>query len=122
MTFPPRELAPFDAALEVRIETSAPDGPPHSTIIWAMVDGDQLYVRSVRGVTARWYREAIANPNVALVDDTARLTATAVNISDPRVNERVSDLLNAKYAGLEGLEEMLVPEAVQATLRLDPRA
>ncbi len=121
MTFQRRELAPFDAALEVRIETAAPDGAQHSTIIWAMVDGDQLYVRSVRGVTARWYREAIANPNVALVEGMSRLAATAVIVRDPLVNERVSDLLNAKYAGLDGLEEMLVPEAVEATLRLDPR-
>ena len=34
---------------EIEIETARPDGPPHRTIIWVVVDGDDAFVRSVNG-------------------------------------------------------------------------
>ena len=58
----PRRPRPHRPA-EVRIETRC--RWPHARIIWAVVDGDEVFVRSWRGATARWYREATANPDVA---------------------------------------------------------
>ena len=72
----------FDASLlerlrtieEVELETAMPGGgTPHRTVIWVVVDEhDRVLIRSFRGPGARWYREAIANPEVTLhLDDVA---------------------------------------------------
>ena len=65
MSFATDDLARLDRAEEIDIETQAPDGPVHRTTIWIVVDGDEAFVRSVRGKNGRWYKEATANPAVA---------------------------------------------------------
>ena len=73
MAYSQDELDLIDRTEEVEIETSGPSGDTHRTIIWAVVDGDSVFVRSYRGANARWYREASANPSVALHVDGRRL-------------------------------------------------
>jgi len=121
MSFRPTDLRDFDVAREVRIETNGPGGRVHSTVIWVMVDADEMYVRSVRGPSARWYGEALADPHVEIVDMDRRLEAVAVPVGDDVTIRRVNDLLEARYRGADGYEEMLTPEAQRATLRLEAR-
>ena len=66
MRFEPGELALLAATEEIEIETAAADGPAHRTIIWVVVDGDDAFIRSVHGRSARWYREATAHPEVTV--------------------------------------------------------
>jgi hypothetical protein len=90
MSFAEDDLALIRAAEEIQIETQAPDGPARRTIIWIMVDADDVYVRSVRGETGRWYREAMANPAVAIHVDGRRLAATAIPATDPDSIDRIN--------------------------------
>ena len=103
-----------------RSRPQRPDGPPHRTIIWIVVDGDDAFVRSVNGARARWYREATANPAV----DDPRRRPGAAGARDrrhrPRLVARVNDALVRKYTGISGLPEMLVPDIFDTTLRLEP--
>ena len=70
----------------MRIETSKPGGPVHSTIVWAVVvDGPDVFVRSWRGPGARWYREARANPDVAVQVRKERLPALGRRRHGPRL-------------------------------------
>ena len=55
MSFSGEDLSAIDAAEEVRIETQAPGGDIHRTIIWIMVDDGEVFVRSVNGEDGRWY-------------------------------------------------------------------
>ena len=83
MPFSRDDLDHIDRAKEIEIETSAgPGDEVHRTIIWAVVDGDDVFIRSWRGVTARWYREALANPAVAINLGKRRLAARAVPAHD----------------------------------------
>jgi hypothetical protein len=66
MPFDREDLDLIHGAKTVRIETWRPGGEVHTTIVWAVVDGDDVYIRSWRGATARWFREARANPDVAI--------------------------------------------------------
>ena len=66
MPFDAGDLAALDSTEEIEIETSAPTGPVHRTIIWVVVDQDEAFIRSVRGAKARWYREAVADPNLTI--------------------------------------------------------
>ena len=120
MSFTPEELDLIDRTQEVEIETQAPEGPSHQTVIWAVVDDGHVFVRSFKGSTARWYREALANPAVALHVDGRRLTATAIPADDPDSIERTSSKLRTKYAGDPAVKSMVREEVLDTTLRLEP--
>lgn len=120
MRFEPAELALLAETKEIEIETALPDGPAHRTIIWVVVDGDDAFIRSYRGATARWYREAVANPEVTIHADDVALHARAVPAVDPGSVRRVSDGLVRKYTGRGGLQPMLQPDVLDTTLRLIP--
>jgi hypothetical protein len=120
MSFSSEDLEKIAQAVEVEIETQAPDAPAHRAVIWIVVDGDEAFVRSFRGPTARWYREALANPAVALHVDDRRLPATAIPATDPDSIERTSAGLRRKYADDPSMPAMIAPDILPTTLRLEP--
>jgi hypothetical protein len=120
MSFPAEDVSALAAAEEVEIETQAPGGPVHRTIIWAVVDDDEVFVRSYLGPTARWYREALANPAVAVHVDGRRIPSTAIPATDPDSIERTSDGFRRKYAGDSAVKAMVAPGNLETTLRLEP--
>lgn len=120
MSFGNEILRRLAAAEEVEIETQAPDGPVHRTTIWVVVDGDEAFIRSYHGPTARWYGEALANPAVAVHVDGQRLAATAIPATDPDSIERVTASLWAKYPEDPGTKGMVAPANLPTTLRLEP--
>jgi hypothetical protein len=120
VSFEPGELAALERASEVKLETQAPNGPIHRTTIWTVVEDDAVFIRSVRGEAARWYREALANPAVALLVDGRRVPATAIPAGDPDSIDRASDGYRRKYAADPAVRTMIRPEILPATLRLEP--
>ncbi len=121
MPFTSDELRLLDETAEVEIETQAPGNPvPNRTIIWIVVDGPDVFARSVRGARGRWYREAILNPAVAIEVDGRRIPAVALLASDPISIERASAALSRKYAGDPSTPLVLRPETLETTLRLAP--
>ena len=119
MSFGTDDLARLAAAEEVEIETRAPDGRVHRTIIWVVVGADDTYVRSYLGPEARWYREALANPAVAIHVAGQRLSATAIPATDPDSIERVSAAFKAKYPPGASTTAMAT-QFLDTTLRLEP--
>ena len=120
MRFEPGDLDLLATTKEVEIETARPGGVTHRTIIWVVVDGDDAFIRSVNGVTARWYRETIANPVVTIHAAGRPIPARVVAARDPDTARRVSDSLSRKYARTGGLRAMLKPETFETTLKLEP--
>jgi hypothetical protein len=108
-------------AKEVRIETSRPDGPVHTAIIWVVVDGQDVFVRSWLGERGRWYREVAVNPQVMLVVGERRIAALAVPATDAESVRRTSDGFLAKYPKSKSTPMMLADDILETTLRLDPR-
>ena len=121
MRFAPDELALLTDSEEIEIETARPGGPPHRTIIWIVADGDDVFIRSVNGAGARWYREAIADPSVTIHVDGRALPARVEVAADPDSIRRTSDELARKYATHgQSLRSMLVPDILDTTLRVVP--
>ena len=120
MTFAESDLAALAAAVEIEVETHAPSGSVHRTIVWPVVDAGVVYVRSYKGPNGRWYREAIADPEVALHVDGRRLPATAVPATDPISIRACTNALRAKYRGDSSLPAMLVAAVLPTTLRIVP--
>jgi hypothetical protein len=123
MSFEADTLQAWDRAAEVEVETSRGAGAPvHRTVIWIVVDGDQAYIRSVRGDRGRWYREIVANPHGAIHVGGRRVPVVAQPANDPASVARVSELLSRKYrARWPGpTDAMLRDEVLPTTLRLSP--
>ena len=120
MTFAAADLSAIAGAEEVRIETRASDGTVHRTIIWIVEHDGQLYVRSVNGPGARWFREATADTAIALLLGDRRYEAHVVPATDPASIEACSAGLRAKYKGDYSLGSMLQEDILQTTLRVVP--
>jgi hypothetical protein len=107
---------------EADIETSeGPGAPVHRTTVWPVVEGGDVYVRSLNGEAGRWYREALANPDVVLHVGGVALPARAVHTPDPDSIAAASAGLQRKYADSPYLESMIRDEILEATLRFEPR-
>jgi hypothetical protein len=123
VSFDAETLALWQSTAEIQIETSRGDGAPvHRTVIWIVVDGDKVYVRSVRGPSGRWYRELRANPVGAIHAGGRRVAIQAQDANNASSIERVSELLRQKYeARWPGpTASMLREETLPTTLRLEP--
>jgi len=119
MALTAEELQEIGEAREVVIETRRGDRVI-GTVIWVVVGDDDVFVRSVRGESGRWYQRAVSNPEVALRIGDARFEFTAVPATDPDSIELASEALRRKYRG-RSLENMLRVETLGTTLRLEPR-
>jgi hypothetical protein len=121
MPFSTGDLAMLAETEEVEIETrAAPDAPVHRTVIWIVTDGQDAFVRSVRGARGRWYREAVAHPDVALHAAGRRIPARAVPANDPNSIERTSAAFNRKYARDPAVRAMIKPDTLDTTMRVEP--
>src|SRR6476619_3883885 len=87
-----------DSAHEVDIETSEGEGAPiHRTTVWAVVDGGEVYVRSLRGARGRWYRELMASGEGVVHVGGDTYPVRAVQADDPDSIERTSEGFRRKY-------------------------
>lgn len=105
---------------EIDIETQSATGRTHRTTIWVVVVDNNVYVRSVRGRSGRWYREITTNPQGAIYVDGRRLPVRAVPITDPATIDRVSDAYLQKYHNSPFVNGIVREETLPTTLRLEP--
>jgi len=120
VTFEESDLDLLARLEEVDVETHSAAGDVHRTIVWPVVRDGAVYLRSYKGPHGRWYREALADPAIALVADGRRLPARAVPATDAASVEACSAALRDKYPADSSLEAMLVPEVLPTTLRVEP--
>jgi hypothetical protein len=107
-------------AEEIEIETRSPTGRTRRTIIWVIVDDNDVYVRSVRGSNGRWYQSITANPDAAIHIDGRRLAVHAVPVTDEALIARVSNDYLRKYRADPDANSMVLEETLPTTLRLEP--
>ena len=122
MIFEESDLDLLATKEEIRVETRSKAGEVHKTIVWPLVRDGVVYLRSYKGPTGRWYREALADPDIALLFDRRRLPARAVRAADAASVEACSAALREKYRRSYSLEAMLDPDVLPTTLRIEPVA
>jgi len=109
-------------ASEVHIETSIDGTKMHSTAIWVVVDdAGRALIRSYRGPSARWYREALANSKVTIDVDGQKIPATVVVATDEDRIGSASTELRAKYPDDPATPRMVSDAVLSTTLELVPR-
>ena len=122
-SFDTATLGLLDETEEVYIETRrGEDAPEHRTIIWVVVTGGEVFVRSVRGAEGRWYREISSNPEGALHVEETRIPVRAAPANEESTVVAVSDAIRSKYeeTSPEPTRWMLRPEVLPTTLKLSP--
>ena len=120
MKFGDSDLDLLATTKEIRVETRSGAGEVHRTIVWPVVRDGVVYLRSYKGEQGRWYREATADPDIALLFDRRRIPALAVPATDDASVEACSAALRDKYRRSYSLEAMLAPAVLGTTLRIEP--
>jgi hypothetical protein len=120
VTFGESDLEQLATTEEVEVETHSKAGDVHRAIVWPLVRDGVVYLRSFHGPAGRWYREALADPDIALVIEARRVPARAVPAPDDASVEACSAALRKKYRRSYSLAEMLAPATLPTTLRIEP--
>ncbi|MFI7666931.1 DUF2255 family protein [Nocardia sp. NPDC049526] len=108
---------------EIEVSSLRSDGSVTSPrIIWAVRDGDEVYIRSVNGPTAAWYRSTRARHQGRLNVGDLDLDVSFVDV-DGQINDRVDAAYRDKYRRYAAsiIDSINSPNAAQTTMRVDPR-
>ncbi|MBU2661934.1 DUF2255 family protein [Actinoplanes bogorensis] len=115
----------ISSADELRITSAAPDGQLRTPVpIWVVAHNGALFVRSARGVSARWYR-GIRERHEGHID--AAGIGAEVFVADIAADDAVQEQVDAAYRkkygryGASYIAMMLAPQARAATLAVTPR-
>ena len=118
------QLDKFGKAEELQIASARRGGRLGKPVtIWVVRHGDDLYVRSVRGRSAHWFRGTQERHEGRIRAGGAQRDVTFVDAGPDSDNE-VDTAYRAKYSRYAGriLNSVLTPEARSTTIRLVPRS
>src|ERR1700716_3847936 len=118
------ELPRVAGAEELQIASLRRDSTLRKPVtIWVVRDGDSLYVRSVKGPTAAWFRGTQERHDGRIGAGGFEKDVTFVD-ADHDVNDKVDAAYRAKYRRYAGsiLNSVLTPQARSATIKLVPRS
>ncbi len=110
----------FEREPEVEIETTGGGGAPHTAVIWIVVDGEDVFVRSYLGTRGRWYQNVTAREEAFIHAGGRPIAVRALPATDPHSIARCSRGFERKYAGDPSTPAMLAGAVLGTTLRLEP--
>jgi hypothetical protein len=111
-------------AEELKIASVGRDGTLRKPVtIWVVRHGDDLYVRSVRGRSAHWFRGTQERHEGRIRAGGVQQDVTFVD-SDHDIDDELDAAYRAKYHRYVGsiLDSVLTPEARSTTIKLVPRS
>ena len=117
------QLDKVGRAEELQITPIRPDGTPRKPVtVWVVRHGDDLYVRSVRGRSAHWFRGTQETHEGRIRAGGVQQDVSFVDAGHDIDNE-VDAAYRAKYRRYAGniLNSVLTPEARSTTTKLVPR-
>lgn len=117
------ELGKVAGADELRISSVRRDGSLNNPrTIWVVRQGDDLYVRSVNGPSAAWYRGTQASHQGHIEAGGVSRDVTFAE-PDPGIDDQLDDGYRAKYARYPAniANSVLTPQARGTTIKLLPR-
>jgi hypothetical protein len=118
-TFDADTLCALDDVQEPRLRTDR--RPRSAVVIWVVVDGADVFVRSWLGARGRWYQDLAAGGPAVLEFAGRRLAVQAIPAADDASVARASREILRKYRRSSHAQEMVRDEILPTTLRLVPR-
>src|SRR5258708_27591430 len=110
-------------AEEVQIASVRGDGVLSKPVtVWVVRDGDEIFVRSVRGRGAHWFRGTQDRHEGRIRAGRVQQDVTFSD-ADHNLDDQVDAVYRAKYRRYAGsiLDIVLTPEARATTIKLVPR-
>jgi hypothetical protein len=91
--------------------------------IWVVRHGDELYVRSVNGRTAAWFRGTQVRHEGHIRAGGVEKDVAFVEETDPGINDQIDAAYRIKYRRYAAniISSIVSPEARSATIKLLPR-
>jgi len=123
-TWMSEELSKIGAAEELEIASLRRDGTlRHPVTIWVVRHGDDLYIRSVNGLTASWFRGTQVRHEGRIWAGGVEKDVTFVD-ADHNITDQLDAAYRAKYRRYAAsiIGTVVSPQARSATLMLVPRA
>ncbi|MEV4236194.1 DUF2255 family protein [Nocardia sp. NPDC050408] len=117
----PAQLDTIERVDEIGISSLRKDGTLNTPrTIWAVRDGDDVYIRSVNGPTAAWYRGTRSRHKGHLQAPGVDADVTFTDV-DGAINDRVDAAYRAKYRRYAAsiIDAITGPPAAETTMRLD---
>ena len=118
------DLAQIDQHDEAHIASLRPDGTlTSSRIIWAVTLDGRVYIRSVNGPDAAWYRSTRHRHEGQLTVGRSVMDVTMLDVEPTDgIQERIDGAYRAKYAAYPGpVARITADQARATTLELVPR-
>ncbi len=118
------ELTKIGKAEELEIASLRRDGTLRSPVtIWVVRHGDDLYVRSVNGRTAAWFRGTQVRHEGHIRAGGVDRDVTFVE-ADHNINDQIDAAYRTKYRRYAAsiISHIVSPEARSATIKLVPRS
>jgi len=118
------ELTKIEVADELEIASLRRDGTlRHRTTIWVVRLGEDLYVRSVNGRTAAWFRGTRVRHEGLIWAGGVQKDVTFVD-ADQDIEDQVDAAYRTKYRRYAAsiVDHIVSPEARSATIKLLPRS
>ncbi len=118
----PDELSAIAAPDELQLATRRRDGTVRDSVtIWAVRQGDALYIRSVNGPTAAWYRGAQARHQARISAGGVEKDVTLID-ADPAIDDQIDAGYRTKYRRYseDTLRRITSPQARSTTFKLEP--
>jgi len=113
------ELREIDGADELKIAGRREDDTLHDFVtIWQVRVGDEIYVRSVTGPDAAWYRGARKRDLGRI--EAGSVTKDVVFTRDHAHADEIDGAYTRKYGASEAVDTITSPLAKSTTLRIDP--
>ena len=117
------ELDRIGTADELELTALRRDGTPRKPVtIWAVRHDNELYVRSVNGRTASWFRGAQARHEGQIWAGSVEKDVFLVETDD--INDEIDAAYRTKYRryAASTIGHIVSPEARSATIKLVPRS
>jgi hypothetical protein len=118
------ELTKIGTAEELQIASLRRDRTLRKPVtIWVVRHGDDLYVRSVNGRSATWFRGAQARHEGHIRAGGVEKDVTFVEEADPAINDQIDAAYRTKYRRYAAniISSIVSPAARSATIKLAPR-
>ncbi|MEV5649868.1 DUF2255 family protein [Nocardia sp. NPDC052254] len=119
----PQQLDTIARVDEIDISSTRPDGTLSTPrVIWAVRDGDEVYIRSVNGPAAAWYRSTRPRHQGHLHAGDLDVDVSFVDV-DGEINDRIDAAYRDKYHryAVSIVDSINSSIAAQTTMRVQPR-
>jgi hypothetical protein len=114
------ELDRVGNASELRVAGRRKNGSlRNGVIIWSVRVDDEIYIRSVYGPEASWFRGTQVSGDGRIEAGGVTKDVTYVSVDD--LNDIIDSAYHRKYGGGSAVKAITTPLAATTTLRVDPK-